>query len=60
VEVKAMYGVPGEHYAVDNDVLTTLDLHPTVEVKLDIEETRVKPIGPQDMNCQNAVGMFTR
>ena len=32
-----MNGITGEHYAID-DVLPTLDLHPAVEVRIDIEE----------------------
>jgi hypothetical protein len=42
LEVKAMYGITGEHYAIDDDVLPTLDLHPAVEVRIDIEETGIK------------------
>ena len=42
-----MNGITGEHYAID-DVLPTLDLHPAVEVRIDIEETGVKlSIGPR-------------
>ncbi len=36
-----MYGITGEHYAFDDGILPTLDLHPEVAVRLDIEETRV-------------------
>ena len=36
-----MNGITGEHYAID-DVLPTFDLHPAVEVRIDIEETGVK------------------
>ena len=44
-----MYGITGEHYAIDDDVLPTLDLHPAVEVRIDIEETGVKLfIGPRE------------
>jgi hypothetical protein len=43
-----MYGI-GEHYAIDDDVLPTLELHPAVEVRIDIEETGVKLfIGPRE------------
>jgi hypothetical protein len=49
LEGKAMYGITGEHYAIDDDVLPTLDLHPAVEVRIDIEETGVKLfIGPRE------------
>jgi hypothetical protein len=49
VEVKAMYGITGEHYAIDDNVLPILDLHPAVEVRIDIEETGVKLfIGPRE------------
>jgi hypothetical protein len=48
MEVKAMYGITGEHYAID-DVLPILDLHPTAGVRIDIEETGVKLfIGPRE------------
>ena len=44
-----MYGITGEHYAIDDDVLSTLDLDPAVEVRIDIEETRVRLfIGPRE------------
>ena len=44
-----MYGITSEHYAIDDDVLPTLDLHSTVEVRIDIEETGVKLfIGPRE------------
>ena len=44
-----MYGLTGEHYAVDDNVLPILDLHPAVEVRIDIEETGVKLfIGPRE------------
>jgi hypothetical protein len=47
MEVNAMYGITGEHYAIDDDVLPTLDLHPPVEPRIDIEQTGVKLfIGP--------------
>lgn len=36
-----MYGITSEHYAID-DILPTLDLHPAVDVRIDIEETRIK------------------
>lgn len=43
-----MYGITGEHYAVDDDVLGVLDLKSAIEVRLDIEETEVKLfIGPR-------------
>jgi hypothetical protein len=49
MEVKAMYGITGEHYAFDDGVLPTLDLHPAVEVRIDIEETGIKLfIGPRE------------
>jgi hypothetical protein len=49
MEVNAMYDITGGHYAIDDDVLPTLDLHPAVEVRLDIEETGVKLfIGPRE------------
>jgi hypothetical protein len=49
MEVKAMYGITGEHYAIDDEVLPTLDLHPAVEVRIDIEETGIKLfIGPRE------------
>ena len=37
-----MYGITGEHYFIDNADLPILDLHPAVEVRIDIEETGVK------------------
>ncbi len=37
-----MYGITGEHYAIDDEVLLTLDLKLAVEVRIDIEETGVK------------------
>ena len=44
-----MYGINGEHYAIDDEVLPTLDLGPAVEVRIDIEETGVKLfIGPRE------------
>jgi hypothetical protein len=46
--VKAMYGITSAHYAIDDDVLPILDLHPVVEVRIDIEGTGVKLfIGPR-------------
>jgi hypothetical protein len=49
MEVEAMYGITGEHYAIDDDVLPILDLDPAVEVRIDIEETGVKLfIGPRE------------
>jgi hypothetical protein len=33
-----MYGITGEHYAIDGDVLPILDLHPAVEPRIDIEQ----------------------
>jgi hypothetical protein len=46
---KAMYGITREHYAIDDDVLSSLDLDPAVEVRIDIEETGVKLfIGPRE------------
>ena len=39
----------GEHYAIDDDVLPVLYLHPAAEVRIDIEETGVKlSIGPRE------------
>lgn len=44
-----MSGITSEYYAIDDDVLPTLDLHPGVEVRIDIEETGVKLlIGPRE------------
>jgi hypothetical protein len=49
MEMNAMYGITGEHYAIDDHVLPTLDLDPAVEVRIDIEETGVKLfIGPRE------------
>jgi hypothetical protein len=49
MEVTVMYGITTEHYAVDDNVLPILDLHPAVEVRIDIEETGVKLfIGPRE------------
>ncbi len=49
MEIKPMYGITGEHYAIDDDVLPTLALHAAVEVRIDIEETGVKLfIGPRE------------
>ena len=49
MEVKAMYGISGEHYAIDVDVLPILSLDQAVEVRIDIEETGVKLfIGPRE------------
>jgi hypothetical protein len=49
MKVKAMYGITGEHYAIDDDVLPILDLHPAVDVRIDIEQTGVKLfIGPRE------------
>jgi len=49
MEVKAMYGITGEHYAIDDNVLPILNLDPAVEVRIDIEETGVKLfIGPRE------------
>ena len=41
MDVTAMSDIDGEHYTID-DELPTLDLHPAVEVRLDIEETGIK------------------
>jgi hypothetical protein len=41
MDVMAMSDIDGEHYTID-DELPTLDLHPAVEVRLDIEETGIK------------------
>jgi len=44
-----MYSLTGEHYAIDDDCLPILALHPTIEVRIDIEETGVKLIiGPRE------------
>ena len=44
-----MYGIIGEHYAIDDKVLASLDLNQAVEVRIDIEETFVKLfIGPRE------------
>lgn len=44
-----MYGITGEHYAIDDNVLPTLKWQPEVEVRIDIEETGVKLfIGPRE------------
>jgi len=49
MEVKAMYSITGEHYAIEDDVLATLDLDPAVAVRIDIEETGIKLfIGPRE------------
>jgi hypothetical protein len=37
-----MYGITGEYYAVDDNVLPILDLHPAVEVRIDNEKTKPK------------------
>ena len=34
-----MYGITGKHYAIDDDVLPILDLHPAFEPRIDIEQT---------------------
>lgn len=48
-EVKAMCELRSEHYAIDDGVLPILDLHPSAEVRIDIEETGVKLfIGPRE------------
>jgi hypothetical protein len=62
MEIKAMYDITGEHCcAIGDNVLSTLDLHPAVKVRIDIEETGVKLfIGPWDMNGHEAVSMFAR
>ena len=44
-----MCDITSEHYAIDDDILPTLDLDPAVEVRIDIEETGVKLfIGPRE------------
>jgi hypothetical protein len=49
MEVKTMDGITSEHYAIDDDILPILDLHPAVEVRIDIEEAGVKLfIGPRE------------
>jgi hypothetical protein len=48
MEVNAMYGITGEHYAID-DVFRFLELCPAVEARIDIEETGFKLfIGPRE------------
>jgi hypothetical protein len=37
-----MYGITSEHYATEDGVLPILELHSTVKVRIDIEETGVK------------------
>jgi hypothetical protein len=49
MEVKAMDAITSEHYAIDDDVLASLNLDPSVEVRIDIEETGIKLfIGPRE------------
>ena len=49
MEVNAMYGITGEHYAIGDAVLPILDLHPAVKLRMDIGETGVKLfIGPRE------------
>lgn len=44
-----MYDITSEHYAIDDSVLSSLDLDPSVEVRIDIEETGIKLfIGPRE------------
>ena len=44
-----MDAITSEHYAVDDNVLSTLALDPAVEVRIDIEETGIKLfIGPRE------------
>ena len=44
-----MDAITSEHYAIDDDVISTLNLDPAVEVRIDIEETGVKLfIGPRE------------
>jgi hypothetical protein len=68
MEVIAVYGITGEHYAIDNDVLPILDLHTAVEVRIDIEETGIKLfIGPREYEwprgcpdvCSVRTGFYT-
>jgi hypothetical protein len=59
-----MYGITGEHYAIDDDVLQILDLQRAVEVRIDIEETGVKLfIGPRvyewPRNCPDVCSVST-
>jgi len=43
-----MYGITGQHYAIDDDVFPIFDLHPAVEPRIDTEQTGVKLfIGPR-------------
>ena len=49
MEVKATDAITSEHYAIDDDVLASLNLDPSVEVRIDIEETGIKLfIGPRE------------
>ena len=44
-----MDAITSEHYAIDDDVLASLNLDPSVEVRIDIEETGIKLfIGPRE------------
>jgi hypothetical protein len=59
-----MYGMIGEHYAIDDDVLPILSLNAAVEVRIDIEETEVKLfIGPREYEwprgCPDACSVRT-
>ena len=46
---RAIYGITGEHYAIDDEVLPTLGLHWAVEVRIDVEETGIRHfIGPRE------------
>jgi hypothetical protein len=43
-----MYGITGEHYVVDDDVLPIHGLHQAVQVRIDVDQTGVKNfIGPR-------------
>jgi hypothetical protein len=58
---KAMDGITREHYAFDDGVLPNLDLHPEVEVRIDIEETQIKLfIGPRESEWARGYQIFAR
>jgi hypothetical protein len=56
-----MYGITSEHYAIDDGVLPIFDLHSTLEVKIDIEETRVTlSVGRREYEWPQAAPMFVQ
>jgi hypothetical protein len=56
-----MDGITREHYAFDDGVLPNLDLHPEVEVRIDIEETQIKLfIGPRECEWARGCQIFAR